>query len=84
MEKKKFIPPEAPAWVDDMGFVYIGPLPGGMPRMPYVRFDGVDAYNQVQWTWTGIHYGELFPYPNEKVNDLIQWSIESEKERSNG
>lgn len=84
MEKMKFIPPEAQAWVDDCGFVYVGPLPGGMPLKPYVRFDGVDSYGQVQWTWTGIHYGVLSPYPTEKVDELITWSIESEKERSNG
>lgn len=71
-----YLPTGVSCWVDDLGFLYVGPLPGGPPGKPYLRFDGINYRLRADWTWTWLNMWNVAPYPFDKANTLLDMYVE--------
>lgn len=51
MSKLKHLDPTARYWVDDMGYLWCGPVEGGHRGYKYLRYEGVTATGRPSWRW---------------------------------
>ena len=67
--------------VDEMGYLWCGPLPGGPKGLQYLRFEGVNMEMRLQWIWRRkSRPPEACEYTPQQADSIVDFYLYEERQ----